>query len=94
MILCQVATSPVWHYLALSHGAILINDTTSGCNIACDGCTGPGYDKCTECNDGYMRNATECVGKSRVKCVQASETDITRACAFENGYCLSFGVGN
>ena len=51
-----------------------MNGAVSGCNIACDGCSGPGYDKCVECTDGYLRNATECVGKLGVKCdTQASK---------------------
>ena len=35
MTLFQVATLPGWGHLPLSHGAVLINDTVSGCNIAC-----------------------------------------------------------
>ncbi|XP_070193331.1 cysteine-rich with EGF-like domain protein 2 isoform X2 [Littorina saxatilis] len=31
------------------------------CNVACNGCAGPGADKCAECNDGYLQKDMECL---------------------------------
>lgn len=42
---------------------VMFDDLFSGCNVACDGCAGPGADKCAECNDGYLQKDMECLGE-------------------------------